>query len=337
MAKAWTWFLHLHGEQNKRNKVMMMVSFLSLFAIVLFWKSGGQQKRHNYANPFEDLYNNKDSKGKCQETVYQPFLVGCPSTCDDFRTDLPPSVLNIEPMYRLTIEWYFGQPKLELHPPPQPITGTYYEMGYNYQSCSLDFVNVFGRASDYLEKELLKQQSLYYPDMNIKTQARMHMSLGYLCCLRLEEAYHVQEIMEEFLHDKATFFHVTDVTFERVECWKERFNSITHIVVVDNASQVRLLALLNQLEQKIQAAKIPLTISRLTQMPFHATLLGVQLGDKYSTDPIHIIDPVLSVSYETIQTINRELWPKDGVTFDIAHRPKYSRRPILQKAVDGVE
>lgn len=262
-----------------------------------------------------------------QETLYQPFLVGCPDSCTGYRVDDDLNDTDDPMYYRLTLEWYLGQAKLDLHP-PLPEFGKFYDMGYNYQ-CPIEFVDALGRASDTLEESLRRHHDANH--INITAQKRMHMSLAYLCCLRLEEAYHVREIMEAFVHD-TTSFHIPDVTFERIECWKERFNSITHIIVVDHQSQQRLLNLLKQLEDRILEAGIPVPISRLTQMPFHSTLLGVFIGEKYSLDPQHNIDPILPVSFAALREINLNLWT--GFTFDIGHRPKYSWRPMLQAAIE---
>jgi hypothetical protein len=286
-------------------------------------------------NPFQNLYRHNTTT-QCQETIYQPFLVGCPVDCRPYRSEqLPANTKNETTLYyRLTMEWYLGQPRLNLHPPlPRP--NTFYDMGYNYE-CPTEFVDAFGRASDHLEDALLKQQQQQRDsNLTIKTQTRMHISLAYLCCLRLEEAYHVQEIMQEFIHSNDDAFHIPNVNFERIECWKERFNSITHIIVVDNASQHALLKLLHRLELVVLQANISVPISRQIQMPFHSTLLGVQLGNKtYSTDPRHNIDPILPLSFQTVQEINRNLWPTHGVAFDIRHRPKYSAKPRLQAPIE---
>ena len=289
--------------------VLATLVMVVLLALTMFLSI--RQRSTTIVDPFADLYRN-DTQTQCQETRYQPFLVGCPVECHSYRPDMKED----EPMYRLTLEWYLGQPKLSLHP-PLPGPDTYYEMGYNYE-CPMDFVDAFGKASDALEAALLKQA---YPDLNVKTQARMHVSLAYLCCLRLEEAYHVREIMEEWVH--TTSFDVPSVTFERIECWKERFNSITHIIVVDSKSQQRLLSLLQLLEDQLHAANIPVPIARQTQMPFHSTLLGVHMGSKFSLDPNHSIDPILPVSFATLKSINRDVWPAKGVTFDIQYRPKF--------------
>jgi 2'-5' RNA ligase len=316
-----------------------------VFSIVILWRTVEESTMlavsDDTTNPFHDLYidrrNNDNTSGTipCQETFYQPFLVGCPADCRPYRTSDTNVTTTNEPMYRLSFVWYLGQPRLQLHP-PSPEPDSYYDMGKNYQSCSSAFVDAFGRASDQLESALLQQQqqqqehsSNNYSDLVVTTQARMHLTLAYLCCLTLEEAYHVREIMQRFIHDNNKVFHIPNVRFERVECWKERFNSITHIIVVDNASQQRLLILLQRLERAIQQEGIAVSIPRQSQMPFHVTLLGVRRGEKYSTDPPNDIEPIRPVSYQALQ----DVWPPNGVSFDIQHLPKYSWQPVLQAVI----
>jgi hypothetical protein len=326
------------SRRRPRTTSYLATIVLSIAMLAVWSRRGMRPAADDHNNPFRGLYRNDT---QCQETVYQPFLVGCPVDCRPYRTkknddDLPfANSKNESVYYRLTLEWYLGQAKLERHPPlPKP--NTYYDKGKNYQ-CSNEFVDAFGMASDRLETALLQhqqQQQSLYADLTVKPQTRMHLSLAYLCCLTLEEAYHVREILQEFVHNaKHTTFRIPNVNFVRIECWKERFNSITHIIVVDNASQRRLLRLLQTLEEQIRQAGIPVPIARTTQMPFHSTLLGVQLGDKYSTDPQHNIDPILPVSYQALQAIHRDIWPTNGIAFDIAHLPKYSNQPLLQAAI----
>jgi len=162
----------------------------------------------------------------------------------------------------------------------------------------------------------------------------MHVSLAYFCCLRNEEAYHVREIMRRFIQERS--FYVPAVSFDRIECWKEAFNSITNIVVVDNASQQRLLAILNELIQEIEAEGIPITVSRLTQMLFHATLLAFRLGNVYSLEEKDNIDPMLQDTFETLQTINSQ-WTKVQQCFDIQHDPKFSPSIKQHTHLKGVQ
>jgi 2'-5' RNA ligase len=316
-------------SRRRPRTTSILAIILSIAVMLALWRGMMRPAADNHDNPFRSLYRN-DTATQCQETIYQPFLVGCPVDCRPYRknsTDLPSANNQNETMYyRLTLEWYLGQAKLELHPPlPQP--NTYYDMGKNYQ-CSNEFVDAFGRASDRLETALSHDAD----HLTFKPQTRMHISLAYLCCLTLAEAYHVREILQEFVHAQTTF-RIPNVNFVRIECWKERFNSITHVIVVDNASQQRLLRLLQKLEEQIQQAGIPVPIARTTQMPFHSTLLGVQIGDKYSTDPQHNIDPIVPISFQALQDINRDIWPKNGIAFDITHLPKYSKEPLLQAAI----
>ena len=108
--------------------------------------------------------------------------------------------------------------------------------------------------------------------------------------------------------------------------------------MVDNASQQRLLDILDELIAVIQKrGGIPITVARQTQMPFHATLLGLHLGDTYSTEKEDDIDPFLNATLETLQTINAQ-WKETAQQhcFDIQHDPKFSPSIKQQTNLPGV-
>jgi len=265
--------------------------------------SSCQHPTRGVDNPFRNLYTHP--LDQCQETIFQPFVVGCPSSCADFR----PDATEDTPFYRVTLEWYFGQPPTHNQTIPE---GSYYSHGRNYQSHSGDLAQSFAQASDRLEASIQEQ----FVNATVKLQKRMHLTLVYLCCLQEQEAHHVREILPDFVHRS---FDIRGLSFDRIECWKEAHNSITTIIVVDPASQVRLLGVLHDLEKLLHAQGISLTVPRTQQMPFHVTLLGLRRGKQYSMKQEDSIDSWLDATATALRQLD---WSPSCL--DLQHRPKFS-------------
>jgi hypothetical protein len=66
--------------------------------------------------------------------------------------------------------------------------------------------------------------------------------------------------------------------FDEVQCWHERRNSVTELIVADNDSHFRLMrAYDDDLVARIKAQGMPIesgVVPRRLQMPFHVTLMG---------------------------------------------------------------
>jgi ribosomal protein L17 len=183
----------------------------------------------------------------------------------------------------MTMGWNFGQPIL-FEPSQLPNA---YEYGFNYQ-CPRIFVENFVHASQDLERQVKTE----IPDINIKQQERLHLSLAYFCCLRRNETDWVREITQEWIHHHHPFDFT--VKFNKLECWHERHNSVTNIIVGDDATQSVLMKMLHDLYDTIhRRAGIKMEIPRENQMPFHVTLSGIFYGTKEEGDNIRPQIPVI--------------------------------------------
>lgn len=213
---------------------------------------------------------------RCQRTAFQPFRVGCPATCVGYR----PDAREEEPYYRTNIAWYFGQP--DHHDDNNDNGGDAlpraYDKGINYE-CPVEVVHDFRRARNRLSEIVLGATT----DLIPKHQARMHISLAYVCCLREDEIHWIHQAFHDWILERYPFEiplqGVTPLSLVNdLQCWHERDNSVSNILVMDAASQCRLQLIYDDLMQYI----LQRTNGRVRgdyvrhdqQMPFHMTLMG---------------------------------------------------------------
>jgi hypothetical protein len=200
-----------HGARRLGNGRWIQLTGLLSFAAVLFWMWNALA-RDQTSQDTKDLFASiKHSNKTCQVTTIFPFLVGCPERCKR-ATSLD------EPMYRMAMSWYFAGLRHG--------KGEAYDLGINYQ-CPDKFVDNFRFASSSMETALTKNQGLRF-----HAQERMHLNLAYLCCLRRNETDWAREIMHQWVLDNYPFNF--DVEFNKVECWHERYNSVTNIIIADD-------------------------------------------------------------------------------------------------------
>lgn len=217
-----------------------IIMFVGIFISV--WK------RSNHSNPlatassskllFQNIMHDRDT---CQVTKVFPFLVGCPKKCERATSEN-------EPMYRTSIAWYLGMPDME--------EGTAYDRGINYQ-CPIEFVNHYRNAS----KEMGAIKSIR--DVQIKYQPRMHLSLNYLCCLRKNETDLVREVLYKWMLDN--YPYKISLKFDKFQCWHERTDSVTTIIVADEQSQRTLIKMSDDIETKLLEKGIPTEVYRSDQ------------------------------------------------------------------------
>lgn len=217
-----------------------------------------------------------------------------------------------EPMYRIAIEWSFGQPK---HFDTLP---TYYSHGKNYE-CPLTLIDNFINASDTIAQQAKER----IPNINVKPQERLHMSLMYMCCLFQNETNHARQIYYDWVVEHRPFDF--QVRYNKLECWKERLNSVTNIIVADDATQNTVMKLYQSLHQKFEDEGIPVQVHRADQMPFHITLVGLHLGDgEGNGGPEDDIEPFLKEIYEIVAPVSHRIqdsWAGPG-RMHITHDPR---------------
>lgn len=259
----------------------------------------------------------------CQKTLFQPFRVGCPTTCRRAGEN--------ETMYRMNAAWYFGHTNnlTVLDPNVLP---TAYDMGINYQA-PYAFMQAFIGASRQLQSKVndYNQENKFPPGLQVIPQKHAHMSLAYFCCLRKNETDWIREIVAEWITELHPFDF--DVSFAGLQCWHEWYNSITNILVVDERTQRIVMDMVHSLYDKIEHQyHIPMEISREQQMPIHLTLAGLRYGKGESMLPEHNITPILSDVFNVISSIDQQYagqWigpPKSAPKLQVTHNPKYSTK-----------
>ena len=173
---------------------------------------------------------------RCQETEFEPFRIGCPSSCVGYR----PDASDDEIYYRTAITWWLGEPDFE-GPTPQA-----FDRGVNLR-CPVELQQGFRRARDAFVKFVDDDQPT---DLLVKHQTAIHINLAYVCCLKQEEVYWVHQAFEDWILERYPFnipLGTTSSFFNNLQCWRERDNSVTNILVLNNDSQFRLQCLYDDL------------------------------------------------------------------------------------------
>jgi len=166
--------------------------------------------------------------------LIQPFRIACPASCVGWRQGIES---NEEPMYRMGMAWYLGQTSSYDPDHPDRNIGTAYDQGINYQ-CPIELVDAFSRANRTVVDGVLRGRAAGNYEMQplqVTVQARIHLSLLYLCCLRANETDRVRESMYQWVMDRFPFNFTA--RFDKLECWKEQYNSVTNIIVADDDTQ----------------------------------------------------------------------------------------------------
>lgn len=268
-------------------------------------------------------------RSRPRRTRHFPFRTGCPQNCHPYRSD---KVEEETEYYRITVEWYFGQPsEHNLSVPWSQQNGIPYDKGINFQ-CPESFVKTFQAAA----RELKDTAIQHFSNMNkgsfhIRPQKRMHTSLSYLCCLTSNEAEVALPIIDEWIDQNVFDFtlHFTDI-----QAWWESPNSVTNILLVDDASQDVMMQLNHFLNRQLTAAGVPIVIPREDQMPFHSTVVGFQYSDRSEDfDPQYEIQSSLPIIQDLVQQISakyRTQWTPRlaGSTFRVTHKPMRSATPL---------
>jgi 2'-5' RNA ligase len=316
--------------RNKRGVVVPLALVVVAFVVVL-WKIRPE-------DPFTDDHIRKPqsltlfnpnlfhSEARCQKTMHFPFRVGCPHDCSRYRSDSDMTKDDSTDFYRLTIEWYFGEPdKYDANIPwSAQRNSSQYKQGINFQ-CPASFVKTFQSAS----RELVERVHASIPDAKVKKQKRMHMSLSYLCCLTADEVKVARPTIEEWIAETRFDFFVR---FGEIQCWYERPNSVTTIVLVDPPSQRVLMKLNNEINDRLRSEGVPIVVPREDQMPFHSTLAGIYFGESSeSYNPLNNISSQLPVIHAIVQKLsnsNMEAWnPSEAIR--VLHDPRSSSKGEL--------
>lgn len=233
-----------------------------------------------------------------------PFRSACPKECNrttPTSTARTSSTSITEPLYRMHMSWYFGQPDAYT---PHRTHDEAYQKGINFQ-CPDVYVESFRHASSELIAQVQANETI--PKVVIKRQDWMHLSMSYLCCMTLEETYWAREVMQQWILDNYPFDFT--VKFDELQCWQERYNSITNIIVADEQSQRVLMQMNHDLRDKLRERGVPVLVNRESQMPFHMTMTGLSLGNQTeeSMAKEDNIEPYLPATYDIVSNISKEM------------------------------
>jgi hypothetical protein len=225
--------------------------------------------------------------------------------------------------------WYFGQPMAYRNSsyPKQ------YDKGVNFQ-CPNVFVEHFVEASETLSKRFQSSLASTKTNLIVKPQLAMHISLSYLCCLRNHQVVETLQLMKTWVQERNFDFRVR---FDRLECWHERPNSVTNILIVDDNSQHTLMGILRDLELYLINRGIPIIVPRTDQMPFHITIVGVQynkaeIGE--SNEPEDEITPRLPEIHSIVSEVDQSAgfrgsaWTS-GQELRVKYKPHFSTKGTI--------
>ena len=237
------------------------------------------------------------------------------------------------PYYRVTAEWYFGEPnKFDPNRSWESQNGkSKYKQGINFEGPEA-FVRTFQAAANELKKEGERQLSEPGKEFKVHPQKRMHSALSYLCCLSAIEAEKSLPVIDEWIDE--TDFNFT-LRFTEIQSWHERPNSVTNIVLVDKPSQRTMMRMNHDLNRKLTDAGIPIIVPREDQMPFHSTVAGFRYSSKgESYDPKYEIESKLPDIYSLVRAVSekyRYKWnvPDESQSFRILHKPLRSPSPSI--------
>ena len=216
--------------------------------------------------PHED-WNRPPPPGTCRRTRFMPFLAGCPKSCADLRPDKPR-----EHFYKTAVIWRLGRLK-EIHNATAAAALTDTAMAQRF-TADPAYIHAFAGAEETLtENQAQESEAFGLGPLSLSQQRNVHMSLAYLCCLTSTETATIKEVVGRWLQQMDVDFQAV---FDRVECWQERVDSITNIIVANEATQRTVMKLYQSLLRSIEDAGVPQPVQRDDQMPFHMTLLGLR-------------------------------------------------------------
>jgi 2'-5' RNA ligase len=306
--------------RNKRIAVILVA--VVVFALVLLAEDWYHFPRwHPNLMPYH-------RSGTSQTTMHFPFRTGCPQDCRPYRAR--DENVDYDDLYRLTVEWYFGEPKA--YNPNESWdsqrNSSSHSRGNNFE-CPESVVRTFQAAAADL-KSAAGKLSTATRNISVHEQVRMHVSLSYICCLTMFEAQEALRVVDDWINQ--TMFDFTVRFSGEIVSWYESPNSVTLIANVDWWSQRTLMRLNHDLNRRLKASRIPMAVFRESQMPFHTTLAGFRYGDTGESYRSELeIASQLPRIYEVAQDVSNRYsardWNGQGRGIPIQHKPRRSGKP----------
>mmetsp|Transcript_20986 Transcript_20986/g.83671 ORF Transcript_20986/g.83671 Transcript_20986/m.83671 type:complete len:352 (-) Transcript_20986:406-1461(-) len=247
--------------------------------------------------------------GKCRRTKFFPFKIGCPISCCGYRPEAEHDPQ--QPFYRFSILWDFGALFPEMHNASELASMSDADLAERL-NCTPAMARAFATSESVLTSKL---PFAINKTVKFKPQLFLHMALSYFCCLKLAEAQQAvaalqnRGIQAELLSPPVAF------RFSRLECWRERIDSVTNILIADNATQRQLLSTHHEVKQFLRREVPSLTPAldsmplREEQMPFHVTVLGLSASRLSPKDPIGNISTHLKSIAHAVEHANGEIKP----------------------------
>ena len=147
---------------------------------------------------------------------------------------------------------------------------TTYRLGQIHSSSAAAFVGAMASAGGVLKS---------FGQAHVEGGLNLHMSLNYFCCYDASELSTIRAVLERVQ------WPTLNVSFDR-PAWRlnghgtgtptiANTDHMSMIVMLDSASQTRMLAFAESIEARIRSAGIDVHVPRREQEPFHATLAVV--------------------------------------------------------------
>ena len=251
-----------HGRRNPLTSGKVAVAIV--LAVFAFAIGAAAAIYHYFYFPPWKFPRWHNTHGQCIKAPVFPFNVGCPHSCVGYRPGI--TVENEPAMYRIGVTWWFQPPK------------EYAQAHTVYQS--------FVSANETLTTRMLQVDHDMSPHtdnpLQFTFQHHMHMALSYLCCIMDNETDAVMEAVNTWEMPLDSFV----AQYDHLECWYERYNSITNILVANGRTQRIVYGLWKDLAKHIRrhvGADIANFVPRTKQMPFHMTLTGIHYNPSPSS------------------------------------------------------
>ena len=232
------------------------------------------------------------------KTKIFPFRTGCPEDCDGLRRA---QELHLEEVYFRTgtlFKMVARAVERNATREERQIWHLPLKMGEAFDETEADVVERLRRLPFALEHVMFFHK-----------QKWMHVSLSYDCCLTRKEAQTYEFVLRRWLAEKT--FHLP-LHFTHLECWLERYNSLTIIAVVDDLAQRHLLRWNYEFMAMLRENGVPVLVDRTDQMPFHMTFLGVFLGDEFSPQQRDRMEVFAEdICREVLQTSQQQLGTRE--------------------------
>lgn len=214
--------------------------------------------------PTFSIISSVANEKECQRTQIFPFRVGCPASCHHLR----PSLSN-QTLYRISAAWVFGNlSEFRNSATPIPLSAFRGANGLAARFLRTDAELRSNVAAEVSEAGL--------PELQVRPQEKIHMSLSYLCCLTQDEVATTKRTIETWNASRTFAF---PISFSRLQCLHERKDSVTVILNADLKMQRDIMEMNHELKSRIERAGVRVWVDREQQMPFHTTVLGFMTGN----------------------------------------------------------